>query len=95
MIEVDVEGLELVKDQNIKAGSCFACGYIRPERFVNICVSTDEKPFQFEQMDGFLNKIPKSLNKIDVEETFGAAYELGMIALVNALKEEIRGRNRC
>jgi len=63
MIEVDVEGLELVKDQNIKAGVCFAyLGCIQPERFVNICVSTDEKPYQFEQMAGFLNKTPESLN---------------------------------
>jgi len=69
MIEVDVEGLELVKDQNIKAGVCFAFrGYIRPERFVNICVSTDEKPYQFEQNKDFLNKMPKSLNKMGLRK---------------------------
>ena len=87
MIEVNVEGLELVKDQNIKAGVCFAFrGYIRPERFVNICISTDEKPYQFEQMGEFLNKTPESLN--DLLEPLGAAKELGKIVLVNALKKE-------
>lgn len=87
MIEVNVEGLELVKDQNIKAGSCFAfCGYIQPERFVNICVSTDEKPYRFEQIEVFLNESPISLNEL--LEPLGAAKELGMIALVNALEKE-------
>lgn len=52
MIEVNVEGLELVKDENIKKGSCFAyCGCIMPERFIHICVSTNEKPYRFIQRE--------------------------------------------
>ena len=53
MVTVNIEGLTLIQDENLKASdSCFVCrDCIPPDRFVDVVVSTDEKPYQFEQID--------------------------------------------
>jgi len=56
MIEIDVEGLELEKDNGICPYSWehhpayFYTATISVERFVSISISTDEKPYSFEKI---------------------------------------------